>query len=143
MIIRDVEEEDLPAVAAIEERQMEDGWSEGMLASDLALDAGVRLVAEEGGEVIGYIFCRYVAGEAEVLRLGVVVPHRRRGIGGRLLAAALQRLARSGATTCFLEVRRSNTAARTLYGGQGFVDVGLRPRYYRAPPEDGMIMRKG
>ncbi len=140
MIIRQIEQGDLAPVAAIEEQQMADGWSGGMLAAELRSGRSVCLLAEESGEVMGYIFCRHVAGEAEVLRLGVVGPHRRQGIGARLLAAALLRLARHGAVTCFLEVRRSNTGARRFYSGHGFVNVGLRRRYYRGPVEDGLVM---
>ncbi len=120
---------------------MEDGWSGGMLASALAAEQGPCLLAEEAGEVIGYIFCLCVADEAEVLRLGVIESRRRQGIGGRLVVAALQRLSRCGAVTCFLEVRRSNRAARRLYQVHGFVAVGVRRRYYRRPVEDGLIMR--
>ncbi|HFQ90395.1 MAG TPA: ribosomal-protein-alanine N-acetyltransferase [Desulfobulbus sp.] len=140
MIIREIGQEDLAPVVAIEEHQMEDGWSGGMLAPELAMAGSICLLAEENGQVIGYIFCRCVAGEAEVLRLGVVGSHRRQGIGDRLLAAALQRLDRHGTVACFLEVRRSNAGARRLYGGHGFVDVGLRRHYYRSPVEDGLIM---
>ncbi len=141
MIIRAMGGDDLPVVSAIEQ-QMEDGWTEGMLAGQLTAARGVCLLAEAAGEVLGYILCRYAAGEAEVLRLGVVAAFRRRGIGGRLLTAALQCLLRHGVTACFLEVRRSNTAARGLYGGYGFVDVGTRRHYYRAPVEDGLILRR-
>ncbi len=142
MIIREIRKQDLPAVAAIEERQTRDGWTRGMLASELAAAGCVRLLAEETGEVSGYIFCRYVAGEAEVLRLCVAESYRRQGIGDRLMSAALQRLALRGSLTFFLEVRRSNIAARRLYDAHGFVDVGLRRHYYRGPREDGVIMRK-
>jgi len=141
VIIRPMGGDDLPAVSAIEQ-QMEDGWTEGMLAAQLTAARGVCLLVEAAGEVFGYIFCRYAADEAEVLRLGVVVALRRRGLGSRLLAAALQCLVRHGVTTCFLEVRRSNGAARGLYAGNGFVDVGTRRHYYRAPVEDGLVMRR-
>ena len=41
-----------------------------------------------------------------------------------------------------LEVRASNLPARALYGKLGFVQVGLRPKYYQNPREDGLILRK-
>ena len=39
-----------------------------------------------------------------------------------------------------LEVRVSNTAARSLYAKKGFSDVGIRPGYYEKPREDAVIM---
>jgi ribosomal-protein-alanine N-acetyltransferase len=39
-----------------------------------------------------------------------------------------------------LEVRESNNAARRLYRGFGFFEVGRRVRYYRDNGEDAVIM---
>ena len=43
-------------------------------------------------------------------------------------------------TVCYLEVRESNTAARTLYESLGFVQTGYRPRYYSQPEEAAVLM---
>ncbi|HEX7597469.1 MAG TPA: ribosomal-protein-alanine N-acetyltransferase, partial [Polyangia bacterium] len=40
-----------------------------------------------------------------------------------------------------LEVRRSNEAALGLYRRFGFVEVGMRPRYYEDNDEDAIVMR--
>jgi ribosomal-protein-alanine N-acetyltransferase len=37
-------------------------------------------------------------------------------------------------------VRRSNEAARRLYESAGFTLAGIRPRYYRNPEEDALIL---
>jgi hypothetical protein len=39
-----------------------------------------------------------------------------------------------------LEVRRSNQAAQALYRRFGFVEVGLRVRYYKDTNEDALIL---
>ena len=39
-----------------------------------------------------------------------------------------------------LEVRVSNLAARSLYQKLGFVEVGVRPRYYEDTGEDAVLM---
>ena len=39
-----------------------------------------------------------------------------------------------------LEVRRSNTAAQSLYALHGFLVVGMRPRYYEDNDEDAILM---
>jgi ribosomal-protein-alanine N-acetyltransferase len=46
-----------------------------------------------------------------------------------------------GARAVYLEVRESNLAARRLYAAEGFVPVGRRPRYYRRPTEDAIVLR--
>jgi ribosomal-protein-alanine N-acetyltransferase len=41
----------------------------------------------------------------------------------------------------FLEVSATNDAARRLYDGAGFVEVGRRPRYY-ADGTDAVLMQR-
>jgi len=59
-----------------------------------------------------------------------------------LLEAALDLLVRRGGREVFLEVRVSNLAARRLYEAAGFRVVGVRPRYYRRPVEDALVLRR-
>ncbi len=82
----------------------------------------------------------YVAGEAELGNLAVARGWRRRGVGRRMLDWALARARERGARRIFLEVRLSNRAAQALYERRGFVQVGLRRRYYRAPTEDARVL---
>ena len=42
----------------------------------------------------------------------------------------------------YLEVRTDNEAAISLYRSRGFVEVGLRKRYYRASGADAYTMRR-
>jgi ribosomal-protein-alanine N-acetyltransferase len=48
---------------------------------------------------------------------------------------------RTNSTSVFLEVRESNTAARTLYERAGFEQSGRRESYYTNPPEDAILYR--
>lgn len=82
-------------------------------------------------EPAGFALARVVAGEAEILTLGVRPEARRRGLGRRLLDAALAQAARRGADQVFLEVAEDNAEARALYSRAGFTVVGRRPGYYR------------
>ena len=41
----------------------------------------------------------------------------------------------------FLEVRASNASAIALYASRGFESYAVRRNYYRAPTEDGVMMR--
>jgi ribosomal-protein-alanine N-acetyltransferase len=80
--------------------------------------------------------------EAELLRLAVAAPLRRRGVGVALLRHCQSELARMGVPVLFLEVRVTNAGARALYEREGWRYQGLREAYYR-DGEDAAIYRYG
>ena len=71
--------------------------------------------------------------------IGVDPAYQGQGIGRRLLASLLE-FADGGVV--FLEVRTDNEAAIGLYRSAGFVNVGLRKRYYRVSGADAYTMRR-
>lgn len=96
------------------------------------------LVATDSGTLAGFIVARSaVPGETEILSVAVSSGFRRRRLATTLVRTILE--ARPG--ECFLEVRESNHAARSLYEGLGFSTVGMRPAYYNNPQEAAIVMR--
>lgn len=89
----------------------------------------------------GHALTSVVVDEAELLHIGVIPAHRRRGHGRALLAAATASWCAVGACTAWLEVRTDNTAARALYQACGWEDAGLRRGYY-ADGCDAVLMRR-
>ncbi|MBY0442412.1 MAG: ribosomal protein S18-alanine N-acetyltransferase, partial [Mycobacteriaceae bacterium] len=77
--------------------------------------------------------------EYEVHTIGIDPAYQGRGIGRRLLEELLN-FAAGGVV--YLEVRSDNTKAIALYRSLGFVEVGLRRRYYRASGADAYTMRR-
>ncbi len=77
--------------------------------------------------------------EYEVHTIGVDSAYQGRGIGRRLLVELLNFAA---GEVVHLEVRTDNTAAIGLYRSLGFVNVGLRRRYYRVSGADAYTMRR-
>ena len=69
--------------------------------------------------------------------------YRRRGIGELLLIAAVEHATARGTETITLEVRKSNAAAQALYAKYGFIEQGIRKRYYSDNREDAVIMTTG
>ncbi len=132
---------DCVAIAVLE-RQNPHPWRQPQIVEELRRPHGFQLAGEIAGAILGFVMGTLVAGEAEILRLAVDADHRRRGIGGRLLGGALDWLAANGASTCWLEVRRSNDAGRRLYENAGFRPVGHRKNYYRDPVEDAVLMTR-
>ena len=126
------------ALADLHAEAFDTPWSAAAFA-DLLGQAGV--VPE--GDDDGFILIRTVADEAEILTLAVRPSARRKGLGARLVLAAMGRAARDGATRMFLEVAEDNAAARALYGSLGFEAAGRRPRYYpraEGPAVDALIL---
>ncbi len=93
------------------------------------------MVVESNGSIAGFMVWRIIApGEAEILNLAVAPEFRRRGAASMLIQAL-------PASTCFLEVRESNFAARSLYRKVGFVEAGIRVDYYSSPVESAIVLR--
>src|SRR5260370_22442390 len=88
--------------------------------------SGVVLVAEEAGQLCGFICAKAVAGEWEVENVVVPAEFLRRGIADELLRELIQRAENEAASAILLEVRESNLPARGLYQNQGFRAVGRR-----------------
>eukprot|EP00727_Mastigamoeba_balamuthi_P011436 m51a1_g6915 putative n-alpha-acetyltransferase 50 isoform x1 (159) ;mRNA; r:130446-131010 len=103
----------------------------------LALPPPSRLAlqCEEAGRVEGAILCSAEGGgcgvEATLLSLAVAPGSRRRGVGGRLVAAALEWAARAGARELRVHVQEDNEGARAFYAALGFAEVRLLRGYYR------------
>jgi ribosomal protein S18 acetylase RimI-like enzyme len=107
--------------------QTEQGYA-GFLGSQLTAPNVVILVAERGGEVVGYTYSGLegtdymsLRGPAGVLYDIVVDPaQRRRGIGKKLLRATLAELRERGAPQVVLSTAQPNVSAQTLFEQMGF-----------------------
>lgn len=131
---------DLQMIMALERECFAHPWSEAGILYELELpDSGV-LAAREGTEIIGVAILRTLGDEGELYNIAVRESARRRGIGLDLLRRALQWAAGRGVRRVYLEVRRSNAAARALYRAAGFTVCGERKNYYDDPREDAVLM---
>ena len=84
-----------------------------------------------------------VAGEAEILSIGVLPAFRRNGVAARLLREAAVRAHELGAATLFLEVDEHNHAARGLYEAHGLVAAGRRKNYYGGEGGGDALLLRG
>ena len=132
---------DVDALVAIERRAFSDPWSVASFREALTSPWTFGLVGLTTRGIAGYLIGREVAGTGDVLNLAVAPEHRRRGVGGGLLAAGLAAFRRRHVTEVFLEVRESNHSAQALYLAHGFRPVGQRAAYYRNPREDAVVLR--
>lgn len=135
-------ERHLDGIAALERACFSDPWSRASIASELQNEWSLWFVAENDGEVAGYVGSQLVPPEADVMNLAIGAAWRRQGVAQTLLNTLFSALRERKITSLALEVRESNAAAQSLYGKNGFVLAGRRPKYYVNPIEDARILRK-
>ena len=88
--------------------------------------SGCEIVASENG----FIVWRTVLDEAEIITIGVHPDARGAGIAIAMLGIMENEIKKAGAKKIFLEVSAENTPAINLYTKCGFIQNGLRPKYY-------------
>lgn len=140
MIVRTMTKEDCAKTAALEKRIFSQPWSEQGFRDAVSMEQNIFLVAEEAGEVCGYIGMYQALDEGEITNVAVAPEQRNAGIGWMLMQAALEKAMQQGITQIVLEVRVSNNPAIRLYEKCGFVNCGVRKGFYDFPKEDAYIM---
>lgn len=144
--IRELCAEDLPRLVEIERVCYSDPWSKEMFRSELRkrvyqLALGLDLMSgDEEVEMVGFLLAHVVLPELQILNVAVLPDHRRKGLAGRMLAAALGEAKKQKVSRAVLEVRVSNEAAQGLYRSFGFAVVGRRKAYYDDNGEDALTM---
>ena len=129
-------------IAQLEAQCFSDPWSEKSIASELENPLSLWLVAEENGQVLGYVGSQTVLDESDMMNVAVDSEYRRQGIARALIEALIAELSKMGSRCLRLEVRVSNETARALYARMGFQQLGLRKNYYHNPKEDALILGK-
>jgi len=137
---REAVPEDIPDIMAIERLSFASPWSESGFMNEIKKPYSISLVGVAEKHVVGYIIAWYVTDEIHIANLAVHPEYRCHGIAGILVNRVIGQCTR--AVWIGLEVRRSNTAARALYGKLGFSEIGVRKGYYEAEGEDALIMAR-
>ena len=129
-------EDDLPEVLDIERQSNSHPWTERNFQDALA-SGYLCLTAREQRHICGFAVARLLLDEAELLLIAVAPAGRRQGVAALLWNELTQRLYTSGARTVHLEVRASNQGAQACYISRGFVQTGIRRKYYPSGSRDG------
>lgn len=128
---------DLPAIVALEEgfpageRWNGQLWSDELAAGDrLVLAAHLSDLDGRSCGLVGAATFQVVGDTADLHRVVVAEPHRRRGFARVMVVTGLHWAKGAGASRVLLEVRRDNAAAVAFYRNLGFRDIGERRDYY-------------
>ncbi len=131
---------DLSEVLAIENVCFSDPWPEFAFLQALASSSCYLRIVRKNGRVIGYLIGYMTGPEIHIANVAVSPRFRRQGVAKQLLFDVLGNTD-IGCTYAILDVRESNDPAIRLYRSLGFRMIGRRPRYYRHPVEDALVMR--
>ena len=140
LIIRDMEEGDLPAVLAIEQISFSTPYSKEYFLSELYKKHAMVKVAIFEEHVIGYLCAYYENHEAQILNLAIEPDFRRRGAATILMTQAMRKFKKAGCVFIYLVVRASNIGAQKFYEHFGFTFDTIRKKYYSDPDEDALQM---
>jgi len=145
MLLRPGTRGNVPALANLHAQCFAAAWDETFLSALLGQQGVFGVLALIGDDPVGFAIARAVAGEAEILSLGVATRFRQCGIGAALARALAERAWQEGALAVYLEVSAGNEAARALYEHLGFCEIGRRPGYYPdalGAARDALVLRR-
>jgi ribosomal-protein-alanine N-acetyltransferase len=130
LIIRAMQESDIPAIMEIERSSFSTPWSEISFLNEIYKKYGIAKVSVFDGKLIGYSCVNYVVHQ----------DFRKRGVGTILMHEIVRELKMKECVFMYLEVRVSNTGAQAFYERFGFTAESRRKKYYAHPDEDALLM---
>lgn len=129
-VIHKATESDVGKIEFLENQNNIDVYSKNLIISSINHENYINLIAENGENVLGYISASVIVDECELLKIIVASEFRRQKIGTKLLETLLKNIAEFGCKRVFLEVRKNNLPAITLYKSLGFEKISERINYY-------------
>lgn len=100
------------------------------------------VVAENQKNIVGYILFNQILDEAEIYKIVVSKEFRKKQIAFKIVEFLLDELKKNNVKKIFLEVRKNNIPAISLYKKCGFINIREIIDYYTNPKEDGIMMLK-
>ena len=125
-----LKKEDMAQVAFIESLSNTPSWTEDMFSSELDKDNGFIYGIYYNASLVGFILINTILDEIHILKFGVLPEFRHIGLGKKLISTVLDLYKDETEKYVWLEVRKSNNIAISLYTSQGFEIKGVRKKYY-------------
>lgn len=141
-VVRMADYDDIGQVYNIEAQSFFHNWTMEQLLGSMNSTFDIIVLCIFDGQTAGYIIYSMVCEDADLLRIAVLPEYRRCGIAQRLISYMMYDCKAHHIQNIFLEVRKSNEAARNLYACMGFEQISVRNNYYSNPVEDGIVMKK-
>ena len=119
-------------------------WSIDSISKELNNSFAKYVVAIDSinNKLVGFAGMWIIAGEGNITNIAVNSNYRKQGIGYNLLSNLINICKENNCNDLTLEVRVSNLPAQKLYNKLGFINEGIRKKYYEDNGEDAIIMWK-
>ncbi len=132
--------DDIATIARLEKASFKTPWRIEFFESEIGAEGRYNRVAlSEDGEILGYLFAMFFHDEMHVNKIAVSEAARRTGIARALMAHCVEFARGRRVRTISLEVRESNSAARSFYGQLDFQPTYVRRGYY-SDGESAVVM---
>ena len=138
--VRDLREEDLDAVCAIEESSFSMPWRREDFQGLIEDNNSIYLVILSDDRVVGAAGYTFNGFDGYINNVVIDIDHRGQGLGRVLMKELLTVGRKNGVPEFTLEVRASNVPAIKLYESLGFKSEGRRKNFYERPVEDAEVM---
>ncbi len=134
--LRPATQAEIPVMAQLHAALLQRGWNINAFESFYARGEVLAWIAYQEDTPIGYLFGWAIAGECELLNIGLEPEWRGQGCGSALCRALIDACAVRGIDRIHLEVSAENVAAIALYTRHNFIVTRRRKDYY--PLADGL-----
>lgn len=125
--------DNLESVWKLEKICFDDPWTLGMFESEIDNDISVFMVAvdEESEKVVAYAGVWLTLDFGDITNIAVHPDYRREGLGSRLLSTIIDLCKERDIERVCLEVKETNLSAIEFYKKSGFIQDGVRKKYYQ------------
>lgn len=130
----------IDSVVKISEESFPVSWSKESYINEVKNPLAHYLVAILNNKIVGFIGVWIVIGEANITNIAVSKDFRGHSIANLLMNTALNLCKKNNVIDINLEVRASNIKAQNLYKKFGFIEEGIRKKYYEDNKEDAILM---
>ena len=137
---------EIETIASIESGSSEFPWAKNQLSKSISNPNNLCYAVSVKSQIVGYVIAMLSADSADILNITIHKDFKRKGYGSSLLDYLTKELIEKDIKTIFLEVRRGNFAAISLYSSLGYKEISVRKNYYTknsnqlSRREDGIIM---
>ena len=132
---------DISQILDLYDGNFSDGWNQNMLESAFLNGRFLAIAKRIEQRLVAVITISTTQFDADIEGIVVDSAFRNKGYAKELLIFSENHLKNLGVEKIFLEVRASNTPARSLYSQNGYNEISIRKKYY-SDNEDAVVMAK-
>ena len=134
-------EKDVVSLVRFEKENFSDGWTDEMFYSAFNTGRFFGFKIENESEIVGFITYSITDDSSDLESIVVKADYRGKGLGKLLIENYLNSAKEKGVKNFFLEVRKSNLTAISLYEKSGYKVINERKKYY-ADGENALVLKK-